>query len=101
MIKCKVFLKESGRGLILRYYPGIRMEGLRKTTINLSHDSRSLGPDLNLKPHEYKAGVLTTRPGRSVCRDSRAYMACKKILYFQREQCTKTCTFSQARHCCK
>jgi hypothetical protein len=31
------------RGLILRYYPGIRVEGLRKTTKNLNQDSRSPG----------------------------------------------------------
>jgi hypothetical protein len=37
-------LKGSGSGLILRYYPGISMEGLRKTTKNLSQDSRSPGP---------------------------------------------------------
>jgi hypothetical protein len=32
-----------GRGLILRYYPGIRLEGPRKTTKNLNQDSRSSG----------------------------------------------------------
>jgi hypothetical protein len=31
----------------LRYYPGIYMEGLRKTTNNLSQDSRSAGQALN------------------------------------------------------
>jgi hypothetical protein len=35
---------ESGRGVILRYYPGIRLEGLRKITKNLSQASRSPGP---------------------------------------------------------
>jgi hypothetical protein len=34
----------SGRGLILSYYPGIRLEGLRKITKNLNHDRRSPGP---------------------------------------------------------
>jgi hypothetical protein len=38
----------------LRYYPGIFLEGLRKTTRNLLQDIQSLGPP------EYKAGVLTT-----------------------------------------
>jgi hypothetical protein len=33
-----------GRDLILRYYPGIRMDGLRKTTKHLNQDSRSQGP---------------------------------------------------------
>jgi hypothetical protein len=31
----------SGHGLILRYYPGICRERLKKTTINLSQDSQS------------------------------------------------------------
>jgi hypothetical protein len=39
-------MKGSGRGLILRYYPGICLEGLRETTENLSQDSRSSGRDL-------------------------------------------------------
>jgi hypothetical protein len=34
MMNWKV-LEESGRGLILRYYPGIRLEGLRETTDTL------------------------------------------------------------------
>jgi hypothetical protein len=53
-------MEGSGRGLILRYYPGIRLEGLRKTTKKLSQDSQSPGRDLNLEPPEYKVGVLTT-----------------------------------------
>jgi hypothetical protein len=40
----------SGQGKILRYYPGICMEGLRETTKNLTHDSWSLGPDFNPRP---------------------------------------------------
>jgi hypothetical protein len=50
--------------IILRYYPGIRMEVLRKTTKSLNRDSRA--PDLKPVPPEYKAGVLTTQPRRSV-----------------------------------
>jgi hypothetical protein len=46
----------------LRYYSGICLEGLRKTTKNLSQDSRSPGRDLDPGPPEYEAGVLTTRP---------------------------------------
>jgi hypothetical protein len=30
----------SCRGLILTYYPGIRLEGLRETTRKLNQDSR-------------------------------------------------------------
>jgi hypothetical protein len=37
-------LVESGRGQILRYYPGIRLEGLQKTTKNLNQDRGSPGP---------------------------------------------------------
>jgi hypothetical protein len=48
-------LKESGHGLILRYYPGICLKGLGKTTKSLSQDSRSSGLDLNPEPPEYDA----------------------------------------------
>jgi hypothetical protein len=58
--------KVSCRDVILRYYPDIRLEGLRKRTGNLNQDSRSPGPDLNPGPPEYEAGVLTTRPQRLV-----------------------------------
>jgi hypothetical protein len=49
----------SGRGLILGYYPGIRMEGLRRTTEDFSQDSQSLSRDLNPEPPEYEAGMLS------------------------------------------
>jgi hypothetical protein len=42
------------------------MEGLRKTTRNLSQDSPSPGRNLNKGPPKYEAGVLTTRPGRLI-----------------------------------
>jgi hypothetical protein len=61
--------KECGRKQSwpnLEYYPGIYLEGLRKTTKNLSHDNRSPDRDLNLKSREYRAGVLTNRSRRSV-----------------------------------
>jgi hypothetical protein len=41
---------------------GIRLEGLWKTTKNLSRDRRSLGLDLNTGLCEYEVGVLATRP---------------------------------------
>jgi hypothetical protein len=47
--------------LTLRYYAGIRMEGLWKTTKNLRQDSWSPSRDLNPGPPEYEAGLLTTR----------------------------------------
>jgi hypothetical protein len=46
----------------LRSYPGIYLEGLRKTMKTLSQDSQFPGRDLNPGPPEYEAGVLTTHP---------------------------------------
>jgi hypothetical protein len=46
----------------LGYYPGICLEGLRKTTKSFSENSRFPGRDLNAGPSVYEAGVLTTRP---------------------------------------
>jgi hypothetical protein len=59
-------MEGRGRGLILRYYPSICLEELRKTMKNLSRDSQSPGRDLNPGHPEYEAGVLTTRSRRSV-----------------------------------
>jgi hypothetical protein len=53
-------------GLILRYYPNICLEGLRKTTKVLSQDSQSPGQDFNMGPRKYEAGVLITQSRRSV-----------------------------------
>jgi hypothetical protein len=47
---------------VLRYYSGICLEELMKTTKNLSQDSQFLGRDLNPGPPIYEAGVLTTQP---------------------------------------
>jgi hypothetical protein len=44
--------------LILRYYPSMCLEGLRKTAKNLSNNSWSLDRDLNPGPPEVEAGVL-------------------------------------------
>jgi hypothetical protein len=49
-------MEGSGRSLILRYYPGIFLEGPRKITRNLSRDSRFAGRDLNPGPPEYEEG---------------------------------------------
>jgi hypothetical protein len=40
------YIEEIGRGLILRYYPGICLEELRKTMEILSRNSRSRGREL-------------------------------------------------------
>jgi hypothetical protein len=50
----------------LKYYAGILLEELKKTTKNLSQVSPSKDWDLNLEPPEYEAGVLTAQPQRSV-----------------------------------
>jgi hypothetical protein len=50
----------------LRYYTAIFPEVLRKTSKNLSQDSRFPGRDLNPGSSEYEAGVLTTQQRRSV-----------------------------------
>jgi hypothetical protein len=47
----------SSRDPILRYYPGIHPQGLRKTTINISHDILCPGRDLKPRRPEYEAEV--------------------------------------------
>jgi hypothetical protein len=61
-------LEGSGSNLIFRYYPGMSLEVLRKSTNNLSQDGLSPYRDLNPEPPEYEAGVLTTRPRRLIRR---------------------------------
>jgi hypothetical protein len=46
-------------------YPGICLEGLRKTTNK--QPSRSPVRDLDPGPPKHEAGLLITRPRRSVC----------------------------------
>jgi hypothetical protein len=50
----------------LRYYPGLCLEGLRKTMKNFNECRRSPGRDFNPEPPEYRAGVLATQSLRSV-----------------------------------
>jgi hypothetical protein len=50
-------VKESDRGLILMYYPGICLERLRKNTEILSQVDQSIGRGLNQEPSEYEEGV--------------------------------------------
>jgi hypothetical protein len=49
-----------------RYYTGIFLDILRKTTKNFSQNSRSPDRDLNSRPPAYEAAVLTARSRRSV-----------------------------------
>jgi hypothetical protein len=55
----------SGRGPILRNYPGIRLEGLTKTT-KPKQDSPSSDLDFNSGAPEYEVDLLNTRPLRSM-----------------------------------
>jgi hypothetical protein len=41
------YVEGSGRGLILRHYPVIHLEGLRKTKNDLRKNNLPLGLDLN------------------------------------------------------
>jgi hypothetical protein len=50
---------------VLRYYPGIRLEGPRKTSKPSIRIAGRRGRDLNPGPPEYE-GVLATRPRRSM-----------------------------------
>jgi hypothetical protein len=50
------------------YYPRICLEELRITMKSFIQDSRYPGPDLNLNPPEYEAGMLTSHTQRSVTR---------------------------------
>jgi hypothetical protein len=61
-------LEGSDRGLILRHYPGFRLEGLGRNTENLCQYRRSPCRNLNPGPSKYEAGMLTTRPRHSVLR---------------------------------
>jgi hypothetical protein len=52
-------MEGSGRGLICRCYPGIRLEELRQNTKNLSQDSRFPGRNLNPGRPEYELGAYS------------------------------------------
>jgi hypothetical protein len=57
-------LKRLGRKRLcpnFKILSGDCLEGLRKTTKNLSQDTRFPGRDLSPEPMEYAAGALTTR----------------------------------------
>jgi hypothetical protein len=76
-------LAGSGRSLSVSVSLGILLERVRKTTkISIIKAGRRCR-DSNLGHTEYEAGVLTTRPRRSVILDS-------KILYSM-ETCDATC----------
>jgi hypothetical protein len=49
-----------------RYYLGVYLEGLRKTTKPIGQNSGSSGRNLNPRPPEYETGVLLTHLRRSV-----------------------------------
>jgi hypothetical protein len=49
-------IRKEAAVALFNYYLGICLEGLKKTTKNLSHDSQSQGRDLNPGPPEYETG---------------------------------------------
>jgi hypothetical protein len=55
----------NSRDLILKYCSGIRLEGLRETTNNLSQDSWSPSPDLNPGPPKNEVLVLAILAAQS------------------------------------
>jgi hypothetical protein len=62
-------LERYGRKRIwpnIKYYHGICLGVLKKTTKGLSHCSRSPSRDLNPEPSECEVGVLTIQPRRSM-----------------------------------
>jgi hypothetical protein len=65
-----------------RYNPSICLEGLRKSTKRISQDSRSPVRDLNPGYPAYEAGVLTTRPRRSM---RSAVMTDSRVWYHSQE----------------
>lgn len=66
MLNWKGCIRErSWANLIYDYYPGISLEGQRKTAKTLSQDSWFLGPDFIPELPEYEAAVITIRPRNS------------------------------------
>jgi hypothetical protein len=59
-------VEESSRGLIVRYYPDIRLQRLRKVTINLRQDSQCPASDPNRASPGYKSKPLSLEPMYSV-----------------------------------
>lgn len=53
-------MEGASDGLILRYDPSMCLEGLRRTTKNITQDSWSLDEDFNLELSKYEAGMVTT-----------------------------------------
>jgi hypothetical protein len=70
----------SGRGLVLRYFPGIYLEGLKKYTKILNQDERPLDRHVNPGLPQYEAGMLNTRPSRLVAAHYR-YSPSSYLLY--------------------
>jgi hypothetical protein len=60
-------------------YLHILLDGLRKTTKNLSQDIGCPDRDLSPGPPEYEAGVLATRPRRSVIYEKEFVHSCSSV----------------------
>jgi hypothetical protein len=59
------YLVGSSRGLIIRYCPGIHLEGQRKTTTNLNQDNRSQGP--RIEPGTFRMKSKSVKHSTTTC----------------------------------
>jgi hypothetical protein len=67
LMNCKGFGRKWSRpNFKVLGYPGIPLEGLRKTTKPLNQNSRSPGPRIEPGTSRIEAGMLTIRPRPSV-----------------------------------
>jgi hypothetical protein len=60
-------LEGSGRGLVLRCYTRIRLEGLRKRTRNPTHDCRSLGERFEPDTSQIRSSLTIRHSTETFC----------------------------------
>jgi hypothetical protein len=72
----------SSCGLILRYYPGIRLEGLRKNTKNRNQEGRSPGKRIEPGTSRIRSTSVTSRPQRMVDLKGRVWTPCYFLAKF-------------------
>jgi hypothetical protein len=93
-------LEGSGSNLIFRYYPGISLEVLRKSTNNLSQDGLSQYRGLNPEPPEYEAEdrVVWCVDGRTVLKCSLKKSDVRMWIWFIRVMIEISCWLLWARN---